>query len=226
MVNTGITLYQLFGYTQDKLPDVDFRVIESGKDLSEMRETLKQQLSDVKWETVGKEIHEHLEGLLNIPLGLVLARGWVKYRQIKKHIKEQLEKGSDDTALVPLVTHEFSSKHEPHLKILLNNIQLSDLAITVKLKLKLSGVTLKIQHGRIQKIIAGKASGKGIIAYRGVAIAEKEILNLNLPAEVVIPEKLTAARPKESTAQKPAQSQSPAVVPSSSNHQTGNHPAP
>ena len=226
MVNTGITLYQLFGYAQDKIPDVDFTVMESGKDLSAIRDALKQQASEIKWENVQKEIFDHLENLLNIPVGLVLARGWVKIRQIRKHIKEQREKGTDDTALVPLVTHEFSSKHEPHLKVLLNNIELSDLSITVKLKLKLSGVTLKIQHGRIQKIIAGKASGKGTISYQGVPIAEKEILNLNLPAEVVIPEKLTTARPKELTAQKPVQSQSPTAGPSASNHQTDNHPAP
>lgn len=138
----------------------------------------------------------------------------------------EMEKGSDDTALVPLVTHEFSSKNEPHLKVLLNNIELSDISITVKLKLKLSGITLKIQHGRIQKIIAGKGNGKGIISYHGVPITEKEILGMDLPAEIVIPEKLTMARPKELTAQKPVQSQSPAVDPSSSSRQTDNHPAP
>ena len=100
-------------------------------------------------EIVAKAVSEELAGLLDVSLVGIMLRAWSKYELVRKYL------ASNETVLVPLLTHTIESTHEPSLDLTQANIVIKRVQFSVSLEIEVEGLVLKIGQGRIQQIEAG-----------------------------------------------------------------------
>ncbi len=186
MFQGTVSLYDLLKPDFKQAKAIGWKDAETEKEMQQIRKSLESEISGLEWDSVKQEIYQQLEKLLDISLGVVLARAWVSAKQVKNAIEKQNEEKSDAAVVIPLLTHKIQSKHEPKLKIMLNNVQIGELPLTVKFAFRLNGLLLKIQYGKLQSILAGKCKGVAMLAYQGVKLEEKQIAEFDLADEITI----------------------------------------
>lgn len=184
MPHKSIALYDLLQPDFSQIEKIGWNDRQTKDEIKKIQQTLEQEVSDLDWKTVKKELYKQLDSLLNISLAGVLARAWIALAQVQQIIREQQEDGSDSVAVIPLVEHKILSQHEPKLKILLNSHNIGELKFVVKFIFKLEGVLLKIQYGKIQAVLAGKCKGAAAISYEEVKLEEKQIAEFDLPGQL------------------------------------------
>lgn len=175
----SITLYDLLQPDFTQLEKIGWD--DGTKDkVKKLQQTLEQEISGLDWAQAKQELYKQLDSLLNISLGSILARAWVELNHVKQTIEQQQKDKTDSVAIIPLFEHKVLSEHKPKLKILLNGKKISELTFVVKFILKLEGILIKIQYGKIQAILAGKCKGVASISYEEVKLEEKQIAEFNL----------------------------------------------
>lgn len=179
-----INLKQLLLTDSSQSMQVVLDTSETQEDLRKIHEEIKQQISETSWDSIQTRLFEHLEDLLDVPMGPILANGWNKLRKVRQVIQKQKQSGSLGAEEVALFDHALKSVHYPKLQILINGKLIQTLTLSVELKLQLYGVMLEIQQGRIEKIKTGKCTGKGTISYQGALLHESKIPAFQLPGSV------------------------------------------
>ncbi len=178
----------LFGDTHDSLPDMVLHTDKSHQDLLKAQENLRKKLKGLNQIDLHAETARHMENLLDIPLDLVLVRGWLKLREVRQHIAKQQETGSDETVVMYLSEHSINSTHSPVLEVKMGNECIFRLQLDIALSLKLSAVGLVIKQARIEEVTSGTCKGKGSIAYLKEKLLEKDIAKINLLGKIHIPD--------------------------------------
>jgi len=184
MSQGSISLYDLIQPDFSQAKAIGWDSAETEHEMQQIRQALEAEIAEFKWSAVKQEIYAQLDKLLDVSLGVVLARAWATSRQISKVIDKQINEKSDDVAIIPILTHKVQSEHNPKLIILLNNVKIGELPLTVKFAFKLTGVLLKIQYGKIQAVLAGKCKGISSLAYQNITLEEKTIATFDLPGQI------------------------------------------
>ena len=184
MMQGTISLYDLLEPDFKNAEKIGWKDAETEKEIQKIRTALESEISGLEWDKVKSQIYQQLDKLLDVSLGVVLARAWVSSRQVSKVIEQQNEEMTDAITVVPLLDHKVQSIHEPNLKIMLSDTQIGQLPLMVKFAFSLSGILLKIQFGKIQSVLAGKCNGVSSLSYQDVILQEKKIEEFDLPNEI------------------------------------------
>lgn len=183
------TLYKLLkpefsSFFEEYSSNQDAPAPDSGlrHDFRHLRQQLEQSSSDLDWQTVQLEIQQQLQQLLDIQVFEVLVSAWSQQTAVETVIKRQQEQTPNEVAVVPLPPHKIRSDHKPVLRILINQQQIIEVTLDIRLLFKLRGVVLKINHGKICSIMTGEAIGVGRVSHRNIPLAESRINSFKLLA--------------------------------------------
>jgi hypothetical protein len=150
-----------------------FSRIELKDKVSELKKEINKKEPRLKWEKVFGEVKETSSKLLDVKLKDVLESAWGKYEEVEKYLDEE-KYNTDETFLIPLVEHTVVSEHHPKIEIRLGELYIGEIDFEVELKLLLSGIILKIAHGEIQGVSAGKCRSSGSFVCEGITLFEDE----------------------------------------------------
>jgi len=198
MSNACTTLNDLFSIDFGNLPESILQHLEDTEEIRRLRKAVEDDdVKGIEWEICRKEFIQQLESLLEIKLQTILIEAWQTLDQVKDVVQEQLEKKDDSHLVIKLAEHNIRSTHTPNLTIHFND-QDFIIQIFIAIDLDIEGLTLKINKGKIKKILTGYASGKGLIQYQNITLCEPEILQFALASLVqtkvlppLLPEKNT-----------------------------------
>jgi len=147
--------------------------IELKDKVGELKKKINKKEPRLQWEKVFGEVKETSSKLLDIKLKDVLESAWGKYEEVEKYLDEE-KYNTDETFLIPLVEHTVVSEHHPKIEIRLGELYIGEIDFDVQLRLLLSGIILKIGHGKIQGVSAGKCRSSGTFICEGVTLFEDE----------------------------------------------------
>lgn len=119
---------------------------------------------------------------MDIEIGDILVWGWRKQREILQYRNKENPPGGSHK--VPLIEHTLVSKHFPTIQPVINEVPIAKLKFDITLKLKMKGVMLVIQDGKIVEVMTGTCTGNGSIAYAGFTILEKKTAPYSLPGSI------------------------------------------
>lgn len=114
----------------------------------------------------------------------LFARGWAAWRALRPYRLGQ--PGADEVAFVPLFSHTFSSSHKPKIDLVYQGTKLSEIPLSITLKLYVDGGTLKLFKGKIWEASGVSFSGSGVVKLRGATLYNKKLSKLKLPAKAVL----------------------------------------
>lgn len=188
---TDLSLQQVLLDSNENLSDLVLETDSSREDLAIAQKNLSEKSKAMGQVNLSNEVSQHMNKLLDIPLDVILVRGWLRLKEVKQHVKKQAESGSDEMVVVYLLEHSIISSHAPSVDIRVGegDAPIFTLQLDIALSLKLSGVALAIQYAKIQEITAGNCKGTGSISYKKLKLLEKDILSFNLPGKVHVSEK-------------------------------------
>ena len=163
-----------------QLPDNIIKSFDAEPNIQSVRSCLESQPTIMEWPSYRKEILNQLENLLDLPLHSVLTRSWMKCEKVSHTATTQLESGLDTTSIVPLRPHRIRSHQQPQVTLCIENCENTIIPLTINLNLSLSNVVVKLQHGKIQRIISGLCKGSASITCGSTLLAERTIMEFHL----------------------------------------------
>lgn len=160
-------------FTSEKWQSDKISRIEVKEKLENLKNDLISGDVGINWNVFFSEIMEAGSRFLDIKLKDVLEKAWEKYKEISPYLDAEKYPG-DEVFLIPMVEHTIISTHRPKIEIKLGDVHVTDIDFEIVLSLFLSGILLKISHGKIQGLKAGKLKCKGTFSCEGEMIMEKE----------------------------------------------------
>jgi hypothetical protein len=153
---------------------------------------VKQSLNqEIKGFTPPSTFYERMIGKLTSALDIeiqdILVWSWRKRNEIIQY-RDKGKYPPGETQIVPLLEHSVVSKHNPTIKVMVNQKEVHKIKFDVLLKLMLKGAMLGIRDGKIMEIMLGSCSGSGSVQYAGLTILERKTAPLNLPATITLGE--------------------------------------
>jgi hypothetical protein len=183
-MNTGPpTLTQFFSFQNEELLSGRLSNLESGEQVSAVKEVLAKQAKGVRWDVINEQIFEKIADLLAIGIPDILVAAWNKYQILLKYL-DRAKYPPNETFLVPLAEHCITSEHHPYLEILVNDQPVGQIGFDIKVTLTLAGIILKIRDGKIKEIFTGTCKGKGTISCNGIVILEESTEFVQLPGSI------------------------------------------
>ena len=192
MSHNAMTLNDLLKPDFKQAKRIGWQEAEQESAMQHIRAVLEQDITDLDWDKVKHEIYQQLDTLLDIGLQDVLERAWITSKPVSQAIEKQLLSQSDTVAVIPLLPHKVRSKHQPSLKIHLNQKAVGELPLVATYTFRLSGVLLKIQYGKIQAILAGKCKSFASLLYQDTTLKEHktptfDMLDVTTETKFVLP---------------------------------------
>ncbi len=177
------TISQFFNLL-DNSPEWASKAANS-KAFQEVKKSLAQELKGLALPPAFCELLlNELPRALDIEMSSLLLRAWGKRNEIAEYRDRQKYPAGESHA-VPLLEHTVISKHQPRIKVVINQKPLKkiefDLKFDVLIQLIMNGVVLKIRDGRIMEILVGSCNGYGLIEYAGLTILEKKTSPYEFP---------------------------------------------
>lgn len=192
MTTPEMTLAHFF-LAEEKAITGKIRVdLETASQMAALRKAVEKVGEGLLWSSVEDELYNSFAALLNVPLKNILASGWEKQAEIRKHLKK-CAAAPEEIFLVPLAKHTLSSEHKPSIELLLNQQPLGSVTFHIILALKFEGAVLKIQGGRIREVQTGTCLGSGRITCEEFVLIEKTTKKVNLPGRLVFADAEPAA---------------------------------
>jgi hypothetical protein len=130
-----------------------------------------------------------IPGMLNLPLGDVLAGGWNKLRTIFKY-RDGEKYPPNEVYLVSLADPAITSTHHPTVQVTLDNQPILQLEFDLVLALTFDTAVLRIQNKRITEIQAGTCKGKGTLKYKKAILFERATREFSLRGSIPLGEGL------------------------------------
>ena len=172
MKNTRASLSQLFGVKdipQDRLTEL----VES-KEFEPVKESISKTLKGLPVpDNFFEKMIEQLSALLKIDTLAILLSSWGASKELLKYVNRD-EYPPDEIVLLPLAEHTITSTHKPSLKPSIKNVPLAEIQFNINLALKLKGVILKLQNGRIMEVTIGGCNANGTVKFQDFKIVEKK----------------------------------------------------
>ncbi len=192
MSDSDLTLKQFFSLKPEEWSSERLSALASKDKISSLKEMAEKEAKGAKWPVAFAEILKRVDDLLDISLPDILAGAYNKYRILRQYA-EKGKYSPDETFLVPLADHTIKSEHHPYLEVFINENLVAKIDFTIMVALKLNGIILKIQDGRIKEIFTGTCQGKGAIECEGLVLVEKEMPSVSLPGSINLGEGIPIA---------------------------------
>lgn len=174
MSHAAMTLNDLLKPDFKHAKRIGWQEVETEATIQQIRIALEHEIPALDWNAVKQEIYQQLDTLLDISISEVLERAWITSKPVSQAIEKQLINQSDKVAVIPLLPHKIRSKHQPNLHIHLNHKEVGQLPLIATYTFRLSGVLLRIQHGKIQAILAGKCKSFASLLYQDTMLKEQK----------------------------------------------------
>lgn len=158
--------------------------------IQQLRQYLQRTVPDHQWPLIRDEMFSQMEQLLAIPLPPILVKSWHTHEAVKRAIaQQQANPDNDEASIVVLDAHEIRSTHSPTLTTKIGQNQTIDLRFFIGVVLQLKNISLKIQHGEINSVLAGVMSGNGFMQYQNATLIEHQFRHIKLAGDIeLIPE--------------------------------------
>lgn len=166
-----ITLNHLFRHRDVHAEKVS--EIEIKDKVTDLKKKVNKKDPRLRWKNVLDEVMGTSSKLLDISLKGILESAWEKYEEVEQYLDEE-KYDSDETFLIPLVEHTIVSEHHPKIEIRIGDTYVGKIDFEVRLFLKLSGILLKISHGKINGVKSGKCQSRGSFSCEGIILFEDE----------------------------------------------------
>ncbi len=131
-------------------------------------------------------IAKGLTQALNVDVGAVIGPAWQTVDSVRAALKATRE-DETATAHVPLAAHQIKSSHSPSVTLMVSGFPHVDLAFAVDFVLKVDGVELGIDKGRISHLRSGGLTAQAALKFAGKTLAEKRTPRLDLPGRLHFP---------------------------------------
>jgi hypothetical protein len=159
-------------YSQQKQFDAEPKV-------AQIRSFLHEYAPKNSWNTFRNEILTQFENLLAIPLRPILVRSWNQHPDIQQ-ISLSQSRSHLKNNILPLATHTLCSQQQPNLVMQVEQGKTISLPLNIVLELSLSNVILKLDKGKVERIISGICEGSGHIQYGDTLLAQREFMGFRL----------------------------------------------
>lgn len=183
MDKSQITLNQFFSFKEEELLQSRLSTMESTKKISSLKEVFLKEAKGIRWPVAFNEIMKKIGDLLNIGVLDIMVMAWNKYSLLLKYLDRE-KYSPDETFLVPLAEHTIKSEHHPYIEVLINDKMIGKIGFDINISLKLEGIILKIQDGKIKEILTGSCKGEGTISHDDFVIFEKSLEPIQLPGSI------------------------------------------
>jgi hypothetical protein len=180
-MNNSLTLNQFFSPEKIISPK-GMSVLESGADMLSLKERLARE-SRIKWPVALDTIAGKIRDILNLDILNIMVAAWKKQEKIRQ-FGDKEKYPADETFLVPLAEHTISSEHHPYIEVKVNNVPLARIEFRIDISLKLEGLVLNIQDGKLKKLFTGNCEGKGTVKYREQVILERTTGAIPFPGAI------------------------------------------
>lgn len=148
--------------------------------IQSVRSCLENQPTNMPWASYRKEILKQLENLLDTPLHSILTRSWIKCEKVSRTATIQLESNLDTVSIVPLRSHSIRSHQQPQITLCIENCENTIIPLAINLNLSLSNVVVKLQYGKIQRVISGLCKGQATIGCGKTVLVKRDIMEFHL----------------------------------------------
>ena len=176
MSNSSITVREVFDLPEPGSP------AESSPRWQTLRQWMGEEVKGIKSAAM-PDVAAKIAELLEVPIPGIFVTSWKKSDAIRELLDES-RKTPDAIMHLELAEHTINSQHKPHIEIRIKNTTVKKIEFTLKLLFKLKGFILRIQNGSISEMQAGTCEIKGTLEYQGLAIVEKKLAPINLPARI------------------------------------------
>ena len=130
-----------------------------------------------------------IPGMLNLPVGSVLAGGWNKLLPVFKY-RDGEKYPAKEVYLVSLADPAITSTHHPTTLVTLDNQPILELEFDLVFALTFDTAVLRIQNKRITQIQAGTCKGKGTLKYKKAILFERATREFTLRGAISLGEGL------------------------------------
>ena len=148
------------------------------------QQNLARELETVKTASM-PEVAPRIAELFDIQIPDILISSWIKANEIR-NVLQKSAAAPDETFWVGLGEHTVESEHHPYVDITIKGQTVKRIEFTIRLLFKLNSFVLKIQRGNISEIQTGSCDVQGVVEYRGLRIAEKQLAPIQLPGVMVL----------------------------------------
>jgi hypothetical protein len=124
-----------------------------------------------------------LDGLFEPRLEDILAKSWGKLAAVQQAIKTTRDDPSGQI-IIPVLDHRITSKHAPHIDLVLGEKSLGRFAFDIALALELRGIELEVRRGRICRLKGGACLGEGVFAFAGQTLIKRATPAFDLPGRL------------------------------------------
>ena len=162
-----------------QLSDAQQQQFDAEPKIAQIRRYLHQHAPSNHWDAFRTEILTQFEYLLTIPLRPILIRSWNQYEDIR-HISLSKQRIHASNAVLPLATHTLCSQQQPSLVMRVEAGKNISLPLNIELELSLSNVIVKLEQGKVQRIMSGICKGSGQIQYGNTLLAKREFMDFRL----------------------------------------------
>lgn len=149
-----------------------------GASLVDLEADIQEQLPKVSMGSVKEEMSAKIGEVLDVGFDEVLVSAWKKVQGLQEYADPE-KHPPEETLLVPLAKHSIQSAHRPHVDLKIKNVLIGSVQLEVQLALKLEGVVLRVQAGRIHDLRAGACQASGSLKCQLKSkVGTKELLSL------------------------------------------------
>ena len=180
MADNKMTLRDLF---LDQGGEIDFS-FKHADQIAALKKEI-ERIPGIAWEQVLGELQIEIGKILDVGFDDILFGAWKKYRELQQYTDTN-KHSPDEVVLVPLVEHTITSTHRPYIDLFVNEKRVGHIVFTITLRLKLEGIVLKIQGGKIREVKAGACDGEGSLKIGDVPLAEGKLISFDLPGVITL----------------------------------------
>ncbi len=161
----------LFGDSQDSSAALAQALVEKG--VVGSLGAAVQNLTRAGRGAVGNQIASVAHGLVDLDLDNIVIGGWRKYADMMAAAKRTItEPGSRE--IVELATHTITFRHEPYVRLLVNDAPVATVHFEMSLKFTVKGLVATIRGGQLVSLHAGDCDVAGTLSAEGRRLAMRE----------------------------------------------------
>lgn len=188
MGNQNLTLNQLFKAKQGLKATAS--ELSNNQTLQDFKARFAAEAKNVKipdafYKKLLETMLEKVELLLDIKVTDILFKTWTESEDLQGDLNAEAEEssgGGDEGLDIPLIEHTIISEHHPALKLKLgDSVDLGELKFTIRVEFVLSGVVLKVKHGKITHVNIGSCTAKGEVKWDDLTLLLLENTLVELP---------------------------------------------
>lgn len=132
---------------------------------------------------IEEKLLQKLLNLLDLKLKVLWLTAWIKARELQQFTDPQ-EYPPDEIFDVPLVGHDIITEHNPKLEIRIGTNVVAQCNLRLKITIKIQGINLKIQSGKIKKISNGTYKASLSLGWESFELLKTDIPSLSIPGTI------------------------------------------